>query len=230
MSGEKVWVVVPGQSTTAFLDTEHPATDGDVPTYEASTGLWKAQPGGGGGGAPNIDDGTTAETDTAKVLAPDGAGGVDWVTPSAPGGVDFYFSGKWEYDFAIDGGAIGTIQLRNVSSSVATIPTSAYILDGFTVCSDDLFSATDGATIHLDVNAAQDFYANSTPSQFLHGVQQVSGVLGSKVNSFANSVFTGSSFDNTAIHTTAQRHPVFVIEDEALEGGKFTVFMRWVVL
>ena len=43
---------------------------------------------GVGGGAPDIDTGTTAEMDDTLRLAPDGAGGVEWAAGGSSGGVD----------------------------------------------------------------------------------------------------------------------------------------------
>ncbi len=54
--------------------------DGDVPTWNEASGVW--QPAAVTSLAPDIDLGTTAETDTTKYLNPDGAGGVQWTVPA----------------------------------------------------------------------------------------------------------------------------------------------------
>lgn len=72
-------------ATAVGSGTLYSCTDHDL-IYQSDGATWATWATLGSTGAADIDTATTAETDDTLVLAPDGAGGVEWVTPTAGGG------------------------------------------------------------------------------------------------------------------------------------------------
>src|SRR6185503_15870237 len=68
-----------------------------------------------------------------------------------------------EYDFAVDGGAIGTIVLRASPGSQGPIPAGAIILGGLMEV-DTLFTTASGATMAITVEGAGDIIAATVVS------------------------------------------------------------------
>lgn len=109
------------------------------------------------------------------------------------------------YDFAVDGGAVGTIVLRGDGG----IPNGSYIIGGLI---DVITPVTSGgaATVGVNGNAAGDLVAAAAVS----GAPWSSAGLKSVIPAF-----TGA----TAIKTTADRSLAIVVAVAALTAGKFNV-------
>lgn len=123
-------------------------------------------------------------------------------------------SWQGEYDFATDGGAIGTIALRAVNGTQGPIPSGAYVYGG---ALDVLTPFTTGsaATAALSVEAANDIVAATV----------VSGAPYSTAGVKAASVVLANA---TPTKTTAARNPSIVIATGTVTAGKLrlTLFYR----
>jgi len=113
------------------------------------------------------------------------------------------------YDFATDGGAVGTITLRSTATDMAgnTLPAGAVILGGFVDVSIAVASAT--GTVALTVEGAGDVLA---------AVGQAGLTLGRKS---VIPAFTGT----TSVKTTATRSITMTVAVAALTAGQFTVVL-----
>ncbi len=118
---------------------------------------------------------------------------------------------KGEYDFAVDGGAIGTLTLRASSDDEIgnTIPTGSYIEGGFIEVITPLTSGG-GATVAINSEGAGDVQAAAAVA----GAPWSTGGLKS-----ITEAFTGA----TGVKTTAARNLAAVIATAALTAGKFRV-------
>jgi hypothetical protein len=126
--------------------------------------------------------------------------------PNEQGGDGFYLPGQIQatYDFAVNGGAVGSILLS------AWVPAGFVIVDGFTDVITQLTGA--GASVALTVESAGDMLAAT-----------VIGTMGTTgrhalvpVNSAAASV-----------KTTAQRQVTFTISGgSGLTAGKLVIYLR----
>jgi hypothetical protein len=110
---------------------------------------------------------------------------------------------KGEYDFAVDGGAIGTIILR---SEDGPIPSSSYVLGGFLEI-DTLFTTGTAATAALTVQAANDLVSATIVSGAPYSTTGIKAII---------PVFTAA----TIIKTTASRAPSIVIATGTITAGK----------
>ena len=117
----------------------------------------------------------------------------------------------YEYDFAIDGGAIATIPLRSVNGG--PIPSGAVITD--TVV-DVLTIPTSGgaATAALQIEAAGDVVAAGLISAAPWST------LGRKAGTPVSAA--------TSIKTTAERTPALVVGAAALTAGKVRVTVEYI--
>lgn len=119
-------------------------------------------------------------------------------------------SWKGEFDFAVDGGAVGTIVLR---SDDGPIPAGSYItaslLDVLT-----LFTTAAGATGALTIEAANDVVSATIVSGAPYSTTGLKSTT---------QVGTGA----TAIKTTVARSPSFVIAVGALTAGKFRLSLSY---
>lgn len=168
------------------------------------------------------------------------AAGRIWILPSrdaaTSGTASVFGDGKWSYDFAVDGGAIGTIALRPGSgNAVDEIPAGATIVD-VTIVNR---TALQNATFPLDYTLAGLFIESSTPGPGGDVAAQ------STVDTWAPGIATvGGGYWNTTgftfngysdasasayIVTTVARTPSLIISDFALVQGKFDVYVRWVL-
>lgn len=119
-------------------------------------------------------------------------------------------SAQAQYDFAVDGGAAGTIVLRPVDSLGNSIPSGSVITGGFVDVETACTSAS--GTISLGAEAAGDLVV---------AAGQASWTLGRKSIVPAG---TGA----TSVKTTAARSLSIVIATAAYTAGKFrvTVFYK----
>jgi hypothetical protein len=115
-----------------------------------------------------------------------------------------------EYDFAIDGGAIGTITLRQTGSTLPNLlPTGSVIVGGYI---EVLTTLTSGgaATVGINSEAAGDIKAAATAFT-------VYATTGSGIVSIL------PSFGTTAVKTTAARSLAITIAAATVTAGKFRV-------
>lgn len=116
------------------------------------------------------------------------------------------------YDFAVQGGATGTIYLKDENGDVIELPNKAIItqsyMDVITACT----SAGGAGTIALGVNTTTDIKA-AVDADTLSGV-----VANIPVGVAANMV-----------KLTAARKLALTIGTEALTAGKFNVFLEFVI-
>lgn len=120
------------------------------------------------------------------------------------------FSG--EYDFAVDGGVIGTIPLRATPGSQGDLPVGAIIEAGFLEVDTALVGA--GASVGVQAEGAGDVV----------GVAVISGAPWSTTGRKSIiPVATGA----TTVKTTARRSPAMVISGANLTAGKFRVVLHY---
>ena len=117
---------------------------------------------------------------------------------------------KGEYDFAVDGGAVGTIVLR---SEDGPIPSGSYItqavLDVLTP-----FTTAAAGTGALAVEAANDIVSATVVSGAPYSTTGLKSTI---------QVGTGA----TAVKTTAARSPSFAIATGALTAGKLRLVLEY---
>jgi hypothetical protein len=119
---------------------------------------------------------------------------------------------KFFYDFAVDGGAISTINLRGED----TIPPNSVITSGYI---DVLTQLTSGgaATIALQAEAAGDIVAATAVATWTAGRKNTLIAPAS-----------GSVTAATIVKTTVARNPAVVIAAAALTAGKFELVLRYI--
>jgi hypothetical protein len=119
-----------------------------------------------------------------------------------------------EYDFAVDGGAIGTLVLRGGGAAGGSIPNGAVILGGY-IEIDTLFTTGSGATMALQANAANDLQTATIVSGAPYSTTGIKAIT---------PVFTAA----TAIKATAARQLTAVIATGTITAGKgrVVVFYR----
>lgn len=117
---------------------------------------------------------------------------------------------RGRYDFSVDGGAIGDIDL----TSEAVIPEGAVVLGGF-IEVDTVLTSGGSATVALKVNSAAD-------------MQTAAGVGSAPWSTTGRKsvipVFTGA----TAVKTTAARKIQATVATAALTAGVFDVVLFYV--
>lgn len=108
------------------------------------------------------------------------------------------------YDFAVDGGAIGSITLRGDN----TIPAGSVILEGY-IDVETAVAPTSVSTVALTVEGAGDIRAAAVASDLTTGRKDIVPV------------FTGA----TSVKTTVTRSIVMAIAAGTLTAGKFRVVL-----
>lgn len=117
--------------------------------------------------------------------------------------------GLYEYDFAIDGGAVGSIPLRPIGSS-KSLPNNFVVLNTVLEILTVLNSGG-SATAALQINAAGDVV---TATAFGSAPWSTTGRKAGAITAAASSV-----------KTTAVRAPTLVVATAALTGGRFRLFV-----
>lgn len=112
-------------------------------------------------------------------------------------------SWRGSYDFAVDGGAVGTITLR---SNDGGIPAGAYVYAGLVDVTTAVASAT--GTVSAGVETAVDVLAVTGQAGLTLGLKSVVPVNGA-----------------TSIKTTVRRSPTITIATAALTAGKFDLIL-----
>jgi len=122
------------------------------------------------------------------------------------GGSNFYI---YEYDFAVDGGAIGAKNLRAKNGAPPQLPSGFIVTDTIidvqTVCT----SATNAGTIAVKLEAANDIVSAAA----------VSGAPFSSTGRKAGVPVSAA----TSLKLTAARYVVATVAVEAITAGKFYV-------
>lgn len=115
---------------------------------------------------------------------------------------------RGQYDFAVDGGAQGSIDLSNID-----LPADAVVLGGWL----EVITAPTGAgaSIGLQVEAADDIVADAAISGAPWSTLGLKSII---------PVFTGA----TAVKTTQARTPQAVIASADLTAGKFDLVLMYV--
>lgn len=114
-----------------------------------------------------------------------------------------------EYDFAVDGGAAGTIVLRGIGINGGEIPSGSVITGGY-IEVDTAVTSGGAATVAVNSEGAGDLQAAAA----------VSGAPWSSTGRKAIvPVFTAA----TGVKTTARRQIAVTIAAAALTAGKFRV-------
>ena len=119
-----------------------------------------------------------------------------------------------DYDFAVDGGAIGNL---NLGTRDHTIPDNGVVVGGMIDVLTTFTSATDAATIAVRVEGADDIVAAIA-------ISDVSNVWDAGRQDVIPTM-AGS----TGVKTTAARRVRVDIAVEALTAGKMSVFLYYVV-
>ena len=117
-----------------------------------------------------------------------------------------------KYDFAVDGGAVGTIPLMGQTA----IPSGATIIGGFVDITTQVTSGG-SATLALQVNAANDISTAVAVASWTAGVKNV-----------LPAPTTGAITASTAVRTTAARDISLVVATAALTAGVFYVVLYYV--
>jgi hypothetical protein len=118
---------------------------------------------------------------------------------------------RGSYDFAVDGGATGTLALR---SNDGAIPSGAVVTGGYLQVTAGFTTGT-SATGALQVNAAND-------------LQTATIVSGAPFSTTGNKDIVPDSTGSTAITTTAARAPSFVIGTGTVTAGAFTLILEYI--
>lgn len=120
---------------------------------------------------------------------------------------------KGEYDFAVDGGAIGAITLRSTVDDIQgnTIPAGAVILGGYMEV-DTLFTTGTAATMAISVEGANDIISATVVSGAPYSTTGRKSVI---------PVFTGA----TTVKTTVTRSIVATIAVGTVTAGKMRVVL-----
>lgn len=147
-------------------------------------------------------------TDTGAIYVSN-AGGTAWKECSP----DTVRRSRWSYDFAVDGGAIGTISLRSSSNA---IPIRAVIVNAYVYVITALTSGG-AATVGTHVNAANDIVSDTA----IGGAPWSSTGLKLGISDYATV--------GDAKETTAARTPAMVIATADLTAGKFDVILDYFV-
>lgn len=116
---------------------------------------------------------------------------------------------KAVYDFAVDGGAVGSINLKDEFGKEIIIPSGAIVKQVMMHIKTAMASAGGAGTIALTLNSSGDLKA-AVDADTLSGL-----VAGIPVGSAA-----------TAVAATAQRALVWTIATEALTAGKVWLFVE----
>lgn len=136
----------------------------------------------------------------------------------APGSI--VGAGIYEYDFAVDGGAIGNINLRLISGSA--IPANANIITVSTRMITRLHFGA-GSLINETLEAAGDLVSLGTSP----GVTNDND-LDTFVSDVASGYFGASMTSaGTGIRTTVPRTPILNVSVNALTQGKFRQAFEW---
>lgn len=118
---------------------------------------------------------------------------------------------RGRYDFAVDGGAVGDIDL----TSTAQIPAGAYIIGGFMQVDTAVTGAS--AAVAVNVESAGDIVASAA-------------ISGAPWSTTGFKDIVPDSTGSTVVKTTAARKIVATIATAATTAGAFDVVLFYVVL
>lgn len=129
------------------------------------------------------------------------------------GGTERLKEARGEYDFAVDGGAIATLNLRGFGAASNFIPAGSYIMGGF-IEVDTAVTSGGAATIAVNGNTAGDLLAAAAVSGAPWSTTGLKSIL---------PAFTGA----TAVKTTADRSLAIAIAAATVTAGKFRVIVLY---
>ncbi len=117
-----------------------------------------------------------------------------------------------EFDFAVDGGAVGAITLRSAEGNV--IPAGSVVTGGY-IEVDTAFTSGGSATVALSVEGAGD-------------LQAAAAVSGAPFSSTGRKSIVPAGTGATSVKTTAARSLTLTVATAALTAGKgrVVVFYR----
>lgn len=123
-------------------------------------------------------------------------------------------SAEAEYDFAVDGGAVGAITLRGVGPLGNVIPKGSFIVSGYVEVLTPFTTSASG-TGALKIEGADDLIAATI-------------VSGAPWSTTGRKSIIPAGTGATSVKTTAERNLVFTIATGAITAGKFraVVFYR----
>lgn len=136
---------------------------------------------------------------------------------------------SFTYDFAVDGGATGTL------TCPLAIPDNAIVVDGWVDVLSAVTSGTSAATVALSTGqGAGDLIAAIAVSGAPFSTTGIKGTLATFPNLGADaahdSALEGIALvAGTKIKMTANNKPTVAINVEAVTGGKFEVFIRYFI-
>jgi hypothetical protein len=116
---------------------------------------------------------------------------------------------RFDYDFAVDGGVAGAINLRG-----GTIPAGVLVLAGLLNIETDVASGGDAADAMLGINSAVDVVADT-------------GTNAAPWDGTGLKAIVPDLTPAKAILTTAVKPVVLTIQDANLTGGKFSLFLLY---
>ena len=120
----------------------------------------------------------------------------------------------FEYDFAVDGGAIGSINLRGVGGGASPIPAGATIQGGY-IDVITPFTTGSAATLAVTVEGAGD-------------IQAAAVVSGAPWSTAGRKSITPAFTGATAVRTTVQRQVVGVIAVGTITAGKAQIVLEYI--
>lgn len=118
-----------------------------------------------------------------------------------------------EYDFAVDGGAIGSITLRGVGAAAGPIPNGAVVYDGYLEVLTP-FTTGSAATMALQVEGAGDLVAATV-------------VSGAPYSTTGQKSLVPTGAGANAVKTTASRSPAAVIATGTVTAGKCRLVLMY---
>ena len=129
-------------------------------------------------------------------------------------GTDRVKTAVGEYDFAVDGGAIGAIAMRGSGSGGSQVPAGSVVLGGY-IEIDTLFTTGTAATMAISLEAAND-------------IQTATVVSGAPFSTTGRKSITEAFTGATTIKTTVARTLTATIATGTVTAGKgrVVVFYR----
>lgn len=143
-------------------------------------------------------------------------------TPPSSGGP--IKSAVYEYSFAIDGGAIGTIAMRLISGDA--IPANAVIARVITDVLQTFTSTGGTGQTAFQIESANDLGTASASTFTVGKVTQIDNLT----YTYSNNVGLIAGALNSAIKTSTPRSPSLVQSVSALTGGRMRMAVDYVVL
>lgn len=150
------------------------------------------------------------------------------VNPTGIGQFDSYaYAKEFEYDFAVDGGAVGVINMRSATGGI----TSGALITEVDVRINTAFVAAAGTTVTFGIEAANDLQTAADPNTFTAGRDIATGWVTGQDGSIAaaNVLGIANATNAGAILTTAARTPRLTVATHPLTAGKMRCVVKYVL-